>query len=408
MSNCTQQGQMESSHSSDGSIPETPWRESPDRPMMSPPGMQFQQVQQEEIGVMPSHVNIDTNHDGDGDSNDNNIFIARTAALLDFPVMRHHRPILGQSSTTTFSRLSYNLSLNRETVRRGRRRTSSFDDIVPVPRIALKPRFSRLTDSNRYQPIDLSPIRHQLSSDSCSCMECIAASVAALPNPVNSSGNQIPVEWLRPRRATHFRHHTYGGSDASTEIFAAAMELEMEENSDSRISSSEHEATVPIIHNSFEFSQLHQNLPPAAQTFIAPRDTASSSRDINRPIPRRHRKRTAEISFPCPPTSCQVGRQPSASITTQSFGTPTCTTTCSSDVSAFDQTSPHHWQDQSPGNCSTIFQGLKSLDSRDEDDHKFKSEGTDGGEESSLPFDEVHLLMDQGDVDIEDKSRKQA
>lgn len=413
---------MESPDGSDRSVPETP-RE-PGQEMRSPPGLQSHHVQHEDIrvGVTPSHVNLDNNPD-DG-ANAEEAFVAEitnssTAMLLDFPVMRQsNRTSLrgGLSFSPNTSRSNLNMTLNRETVRRGRRRSSSFDDLLPVPRITLRPRFSALTHSTArmHQLAHFSPSerQHQPRTHSCSCNKCMAclAALAALPNRESQSTNQPPADRFRPRIATHFRHHTYSGSDSSNDIFAAAMELE--ENSADRVASSEHEATVPIIHNPFELSQMHQNLPPAAQTFVAPRDTTASN---NRSRP-RHRKRSADVSFPCPTTATNSSNRQNqaASTTTQSFGTPTCTTICSSSISAFDQTSPNQWQDQSPGNCS-IFQGLKSVETpREEDDtndndNNFQSEGSNRGDQSTLPFDEVHLLMDQGDVHGgENEAHKQA
>ena len=383
---------MESTWSTDGPIPQTPSNEDIPRPMSSPPGIQqsqpFLHDQRGEVDVTassPHHAGTGIDNDQSGDQDlyiEHNMSNVNAATLLDFPTMGQSDPIRDQTSSMVHnSRLNIDVvSLNQEPSRRigRRRRASSFDQALPIPRIALRPRFSTLEESQgRQQPASTS--RNQP----------MAASVSALPNPGLGVRDSNRHDVLRPMRGHHFRHHTYGGSDSSSDIFSLAMELDA---TDAPFSSSEHDGTVPIIHNTFELSQLHQNLPPAVQTFVAPRDPTSSTRDISRSNrPRHSRKRPADTSFPRNPSNIN---QPSSKATA-SFGTPTGTCTLStSSVSAFDHTSSPQWQDQSPGNTSTIFQGLQSPESQAREE--FESSAISGEDEksSSLPFDEVHLLKD--------------
>jgi hypothetical protein len=381
---------MESTRSTDGLIPQTPSQEDTSLQMSSPPGIQESHpLRQDERGQVdvtsssPHHAGIDNDQSDDQDLYiEHNMSNANAATLLDFPTMGQSDPIRDQTSSIIphNSRLNIDVvSLTHEPARIGRRRrASSFDQALPIPRIALRPRFSTLEDSQgRQQPA------------STSRSQPMGASVSALPNPGFANRDSNRHDLLRPMRGNHFRHHTYGGSDSSSDIFSLAMELDA---TDAPFPSSEHNGTVPIIHNTFELSQLHQNLPPAVQTFVAPRDPTSSTRDISRSNrPRHSRKRPADTSFPRNPSNIN---QPS-SIATASFGTPTGTCTLStSSVSAFDHTSSPQWQDQSPGNTSTIFQGLQSPESQAREE--FESSAISGEDEksSSLPFDEVHLLKD--------------
>ena len=399
------------------------------RPMMSPPRMLSQQVQLEGSGVTrsPPLNNLTGNNDGhnhvDNDTNDHGFFTVRSldrSTLLNFPAMQESHPLLDNSVDASTTPTHLSLYLNRETPRRGRRRrATSFDDLMPIPRIALKPRFSKLADrSSMLNPIHFSSSCRRSFSDDCSCIECLAAHVTPMPDAgrlrtenTNSTNRESPsrVERLRPRRATHFRHHTYGGSDSSSSnIFSEAAELE---RTDAILSSSHPlDQTVPIVHNSFELSQLQQNLPSGAKVFIAPRDALPTGRDISRPIPRHRRKRAAgDMSTQIPGSTALVRRQTSSTqqvhTASPSLGTPTCACTLStSSASAFDQASPPQWQEQSPGNGRAHFQGLKVEPSSS------GSQARDEGHEkkSSLPFDEVHFLMDQGEIDAENEdSNKQ-
>lgn len=144
---------VQSSHSSDGegSVPETPMiAQSLNRPMMSPPRMLSQQVQLEWSGLTRSPLNnLTSNNDGhnhiDNDTNDHGFFTVRSldrSTLLNFPAMQQSHPLLNNSVDASTTPTHLSLYLNRETPRRGRRRrATSFDALMPIPRIALKPRF---------------------------------------------------------------------------------------------------------------------------------------------------------------------------------------------------------------------------------------------------------------------------
>lgn len=392
------------------------------------------------------------------------------------------------------------MSLNRETIRYNtrRRRASSFDELPPVPRVSLRPRFTRHLDRSLVPSTSRSSLstssQHQPNVSNCTCMECIMNSLSSEsqedgttnPNSSRLSTNNnltgflhidhevttrpIPLRIVHPHptRHRHFRNHTYGGSDASTDIFSLAMELEqstadqrgLSNNSDLASSSNqEATATVPIVHpNPFELSSLNQNLPPAVQTFMAPcnpvpsTNTNSSSANITRPIP-RHRKHLGlgETSFLTSihsslprtrPPSITINANQYTNVTTNptmmgtanitnnaspSLGTPTCTCTLStSSVSAFDQTYSPQWQDHTTSPGGSIFQGLKDHSSvhsstssvkrgRDDDNvectetnanAKRISHDNAGQHKSTLPFDEVHLLIDHTTGD--DKSNGKA
>lgn len=380
------------------------------------------------------------------------------------------------------------MTLNRETVRyhTHRRRASSFDELPPVPRVSLRPRFTRHFDLSLVPATSRSALspssQHQPNLPNCTCMECIMNSLsseynedatnssAARPSNNNLAGflhidheattrQLLPLRMHHPHptRQRHFRNHTYGGSDSSTDIFSLAMELEQSttdqrqySNGGLASSSQEPTATVPIIHpNPFELSSLNRNLPPAVQAFMAPcnpvNTTSTSSANITRPIP-RHRKNLGlgETTFlnsihssiprtrPSSNTASSNQHVIAATTTTTaitnnaspSLGTPTCTCTLStSSVSAFDQTYSPQWQDNaSPG--GSIFQGLKDHSSVHSSTSSVKrgrennvectetnvnakrmSHDNVGQHKSTLPFDEVHLLINHtGDENSNSKT----
>lgn len=397
----------------------------------------------------------------------------------------------------------YGHPLDDPFARNRRRRANSLDEGLPVPRISLRPRFTRhvtgasrsgggngggRTNTNSRSPPHLvfRQQQHDPSDSSCSCLECL---IRAMPSRSNSgssgngtsNGNTPPTS----NRPSHFRSHTYNGSDSSnTDIFAMALQTEQFSETSA--------PTVPVIHGSpaFELSSLQQNLPPAAQTFFAPRERESTSSSYNsynisgtgtgsstgrersrdrdkkvgsydnpsRPIPRHHPNR----KLPMPMhgfSAAAAAAQSSASTTVHghghghvrhasgsthhspfrtspSMGTATCTLSLSS-VSAFDQTtsqatspamSPpwqheHSLSSQSPGNSSIVFEKLETQEETDQkegiarshsrnasadignniDTHNFndnieeRSQKQASSRSRSLPFDEVHLLIDHDD-----------
>ena len=502
---------MDKSNSSSGSVPETP-RVVPvnSETMSTPPRM---------VQVHHTSTSVTGPNNGNGDTSHDNM---QSSPALDFPFMRASRSAATSNASnrstsrsrsrsrsthnntnnnnrtdtyaagalgadilsTVTSATDWNMSLNRETQRSGRRRrANSFDETLPVPRIALMPRFKRhvpntsaaLATAGRPQDSAheaWSQRQNQVDNDhedsqDCSCMECM---IGTMPRPWNedqvgdSNINSDETSQRRGRR--HFRNHTYGGSDASTDIFAAALNLEdssgrnflslpMDSGSyDSNDSSRPIELvpTVPIIHNAFEMTSISATLPPAAMTFAQPTTTtatnstngkidttsmsATATLNLSRPVPRHHRNRfgSGDVNVPMPfvhpfqqsrPTPPGASNQ-SASVASPSVGTPTCTCTIStSSVSAFDQTSPPQWQDQSPGSSSSIFQNLRDVSSPDSriNSHEFDNLNRPNAsvdanvnvnpsierKESEFPFDEVEVLLyDQGERETVEQPAKEA
>ena len=419
---------LDSSKNRKASTLETPRLNAPLRPMLSPPRM-------------PSHgTGVTSNHENEGsDQNDdreeeNELYVRpgqnRTSPLLDFPVMQQGRttPLEISSRCPTRNRSSWRMSLNRETStgsvydggRGRRRRASSLDESLPVPRISLRPRFTRNTSSARSPQFSNNVMaglqdtqqQHQTSSENCSCLDCMVAALSSSSERISSMRSQDTQDEIRTRRRrptnpSHFRSHTYSGSDTSTDIFAAAMEMERSDFvSTPPFSASNNDSvapTIPIFHNPFELSSINHTLPISVQKFIPPSN--SVSRDINRPIPRYNFPRTAtgDASL-ITSTSAQPARHLSStsnqpgSIASTSLGTPTCTCTIStSSVSAFDQTSPLQLQQQSPGNPNSNFQDTKrepiGTETAAENCKNSVSDKADIEKKSPLlPFD-VHLLL---------------
>jgi hypothetical protein len=505
---------MDKSNSSCGSVPETPMVVPVNSETMSTPPRMVQVHHASTSVTGPNNGNGETSHD-----------TMQSSPALDFPFMRasssaatsnasyrstsrsgsrtrstrndnntnnnnrtdtHAAGALGADNLNTVtSATDWNMSLNRETQRLGRRRrANSFDETLPVPRIALRPRFKRHVPNNsaalatagrsqdstyeawsqRHNQVDND---HEDSQD-CSCMECMIGTMPWPRNEDQIGDSSININETRTQRRgrRHFRNHTYGGSDASTDIFAAALNLEdssgrhflslpMDTGSyDSNDSSRPIELvpTVPIIHNAFEMTSISATLPPAAMTFAQPTTTtatnstndkidatsmsATATLNFSRPIPRHHRNRfgSGDVNVPVPfvhpfqqlrPTPPGASNQ-SASVASASVGTPTCTCTIStSSVSGFDQTSPPQWQDQSPESSSSIFQNLRDLsspdsriNSREFDNLNRPNASVDANsnvnpsierKESEFPFNEVQVLWyDQSERETVEQPAKEA
>lgn len=234
----------------------------------------------EDSGNANIEFNIDENENDNENEhliNDNmnmNMDMIRndTPGVLDFPVMHPSRPLeeeggidpsQSESSTSATIASDWNMSLNRETVRRERRRAraNSFDEAMPMPRIALRPRFRKQVNAvvdvdvdavvdAVVPPFSASHTRHEFNSNS------------------NNNRNSSRTIQRRPSRSRHFRNHTYGGSDASTDIFTQALSLDASfsgirnifsappvNNSYDhtlQVSSQEIAPTLQIVHNSFK------------------------------------------------------------------------------------------------------------------------------------------------------------
>eukprot|EP00554_Chaetoceros_debilis_P002308 CAMPEP_0194098348 /NCGR_PEP_ID=MMETSP0149-20130528/58332_1 /TAXON_ID=122233 /ORGANISM="Chaetoceros debilis, Strain MM31A-1" /LENGTH=593 /DNA_ID=CAMNT_0038784393 /DNA_START=84 /DNA_END=1865 /DNA_ORIENTATION=- len=372
----------------------------------------------------------------EGQNNDNNSsFESLVAPLPNIP---------GTGGVNSRSGSNFNFSAGTPAIwqgrghpfarNRSRRRANSLDEVMPVPRIQLRPRFTRHVNLNATRAagndagggadsvsgsgsgsggtinMNNSPThlmfrqqQHDPSDPSCSCLECL---LRAMPSRSNSrsSGNTPPTSnqdedhQNRNRRSgrnrpTHFRSHTYNGSDSTSNTDIFAMALQTEQFSETSA------PTVPVIHGSpafpFELSSLQQNLPPAAQAFFAPapRDGnfshsnslsaagsnsgsvsgSGSVRELNsnrdkkvgsyenpsRPIPRHHPNRKlpghgnshGHVRHASGGTTTGTGTvvtgiHHSPFRTSPSMGTATCTLSLSS-VSAFDQTTSPHWQQHS-------------------------------------------------------------
>lgn len=360
------------------------------------------------------------------------VFNTQTPSELNFPNMR--QSISSSSTSTGISQVTspsdWNMSLNRETVRRGRRRrASSFDNSIPIPRISLRPRFSRHSDNANNSNVPGNEPGSQQSSqsniingesllysnfaahgDGCNCAQCASN---RLPSFDVTAHRHPSGARIRPRNRRHFRHNTYGGSDASTDVFAEALQgdsldnfsfalspqfenIDLSNHSSSSTNNDQSNGVVSIVHNPFELSAIEASLPPAAMAFAPPSDVNSTSTRVGRnpsqqassssttastviprPIPRPQPPLADSHPIPHPllghtrskaqvASTTNVNHSTAATSTASpSLGTPTCTCTIStSSVSAFDQTSPPQWQDHnfSPGTSSDsmVFEGLKN------------------------------------------------
>jgi len=535
---------MDKSNSSIDIAPETPGVMIDSVPMLTPPKI----AQVASLGVTMSHVNnashsaslnvincnanasensnVDDEDNDEDNSNDN----MQNSPALDFPEMRQQsRALVSERSVNaTSSASNWNMSLNRDTTRYGRRRrANSFEETLPMPRISLRPRFRRhanadfdvhvpnSSDSNSHayhdhhrdrtfnrnsqqETLGLQGIAMDMgmhtdidvdtdidmgidmdttmawgqhdchdNSRDCSCIDCMVNTNSTM-NTTNATsngfqsrnqfnGNNYSNNERRSSRSRHFRNHTYSGSDASTDIFAEALSLEasssgirnmfsspLENTSTTHDYSQQSAPTVQIVHNSFQMNLLNHNLPPAAQTFAAPTSsvnpgtgigtigadvandasfmpTSTSNLTTLRPIPRHHHNRTGtgdmnmllsllqpshqHQSRPTPTGTGASNQSASVFTASPSLGTPNCTCTIStSSVSAFDQTSPPQWQDQSPENsahCQSSPDSQKNSNVIQRHDHLgLNEQGNEAENESEFPFDEVRVLFYKGEREL--------
>lgn len=172
----------------------------------------------------------------------------------------------------------YNLNRSTSNIC-SKRRSCSFDETIPIPRISLKPRFIN---------------QHHERSDSCPCANCSLTRVSQ----INSSR----------KRAQHFRSHTYDGS--GSDLFPALF---------GRVSSP---TNVPP----FTMSNLNHALPHASK--FSPlgscsMDSPQTIPGVARPIPRHFTPAEAPYNLTSTPLSS----------VTATHGTGTI---CSSSASAFE------------------------------------------------------------------------
>lgn len=339
------------------------------RPLLSPPALPLPNHHVREGSTGNQFVSNASDQWGQSEVRNSN-----QDETLNFPFIRDLGAELARSPVYGFGR--------------SRRRSSSFDAVMPFPKISLRPRFHG-RGSGSFKS-------NHTGEPGCTCIECLCGNA--------STDSRHGSERHTLSRRSHFRSNTFGGFDSTSDIFAMAMESEQQDYTFTTIA---HE------HSPFELSSFRHNLPSAAQTFIPPSDTSDtslrlplSSREPQpiRPIP-RHNRSNIDISFlkSVPSQEClnlETHRQPSSSnhIRTNSYGTQSLTTASPQNTDTPDW--GHHTLDDSP-TIRNIEDDEQYLCTSKKGDHiKMKSNST--SDETPLPFDEVHLHYHHHDFNPSD------
>lgn len=238
--------------------------------------------------------------------------------------------------------------------RRGRRRRSnSFDVSMPFPTISLRPRIHGRGSVNFSSTHSGDP--------GCTCLDCLCSSVTS-PDSRGSDRNILS-------RHSHFRSNTFGGFDSSIDIFSMVFEAEKEEANFT---------TVTHEYGPFGLSTLSQNLPPAVQAFIPPKELPDdplplplTSRGIptSRSVP-RHRRPSPDMSFLKSVSSQECLQIPvhhtsTHHIRSSSYGTQSLSTASPQNTETPDW--GHHSFDDSP-----VFRQVQEEAPFSEDDNHIK------------------------------------